>query len=105
MITSVEKLPLNSPAEFNLDQNYPNPFNPSTTISYSLPIDGKVTIKIFDIMGREVESLADGIQTSGVHSVIWKGTNMIGNESASGIYFYNIRYNGKSITKKLVLLR
>jgi flagellar hook assembly protein FlgD len=56
-------------------------------------------------MGREVESLADGIQTSGVHSVIWKGTNMIGNESASGIYFYNILYNGKSITKKLVLLR
>jgi Zn-dependent metalloprotease len=93
------------PSKFEIAQNYPNPFNPSTTISYTLPEEGKVTIRVYDIMGREVKTLADEVQTSGIHSVVWQGMNMYGIEVASGMYFYNVRFGGNSITKKMVLMK
>jgi hypothetical protein len=93
------------PSEFNLDQNYPNPFNPETTITYTLPNFGRVTIKVYDIMGREVKTLADKMQTAGTHPVVWEGKNMQGNVAASGIYFYTIIFNGKSYIKKMILMR
>jgi Zn-dependent metalloprotease len=93
------------PSEFDIAQNYPNPFNPTTKISYALPDEGRVTIKIYDSMGREVNTLTDEAQNGGMHSVVWKGKNMHGNEAASGIYFYMIRYEGKSYTKKMMLMR
>ena len=91
--------------KYSLLQNYPNPFNPSTTITYNLPEEGKVTIKIYDIIGREIKTLADEVQSGGMHSVVWEGTNISGNEVASGLYFYNIRVGGTSITKKMILLK
>jgi len=86
-------------SEFS-SSNYPNPFNPTTTITYTLPVDGKVSIKIIDILGREVTTLYDGYNTSGTHSVIWNGK-----DAASGIYFYSIVFNNQRIYKKMLLMK
>lgn len=80
--------------------NYPNPFNPSTTISYTLPEDGKVSLKIFDVLGREVTMLVNQVASKGKHSVVWDGTNY-----ASGIYFYSITFKGETINKKMLLVK
>jgi len=80
--------------------NYPNPFNPSTTISYSLPEEGRVQIKVFDALGREVRTLLDEVVGSGRHSIYWNGSN-----SASGIYFYSISFKGQTLYKKMILMK
>jgi hypothetical protein len=74
-----------APVVFALSQNYPNPFNPSTVIRYALPSGGRVTLRVYDILGRQVESLVDGIQESGSRSVEWNA-----GAHASGIYFYRL---------------
>ncbi|MGE5352904.1 MAG: alpha-amylase family glycosyl hydrolase, partial [Acidobacteriota bacterium] len=71
---------------YGLEQNYPNPFNPSTRISYELPKDSRVTLKVYDIMGREVATLVDGFQGKGKYSREFTGKNL-----SSGIYFYELR--------------
>ena len=92
------------PKEFALSQNYPNPFNPTTKINYDLPFDSKVSIRIYDITGRELSSLVNTIQTAGYYSVQFSGSNM-----ASGIYFYNIIAEGNKknfvSVKKMVLIK
>jgi len=85
--------------DFSVD-NYPNPFNPSTTISYTLPEEGRVQIKVFDMLGREVVTLLDGIVSPGKHSIYWNGNN-----SASGIYFYSISFKGQTLNKKMLLMK
>jgi hypothetical protein len=85
--------------EFNAG-NYPNPFNPSTTISYTLPEEGRVQIKVFDALGREVRTLLDEVVGSGRHSIYWNGNN-----SASGIYFYSISFKGQTLYKKMILMK
>jgi photosystem II stability/assembly factor-like uncharacterized protein len=74
-----------TPEQFSLNQNYPNPFNPSTRISYNLPVDAKVTLQIFDMTGREVNSLVNGLQTAGNYTVTVDAKGM-----SSGVYFYRI---------------
>ena len=86
-------------------QNYPNPFNPDTEIRYSLPEAGQVSLKIFDIQGREVITLFDEEQTAGNHTLKWNGLNRSGLRVASGMYFYQIRFNRKVLTKKMVVVR
>ena len=81
-------------------ENYPNPFNPSTTISYALLEEGKISIKIFDALGREIKTLVNETVSKGEHSVVWDGTDY-----ASGIYFYRIEFKGKAIYKKMMLLK
>ena len=83
------------PKEFALQQNYPNPFNPSTVIRYKLPVDSKVTLKVFNILGQEVSTLVDEVQDAGYKSVEWNSTNSVSNTLASGIYLY--RLNAVSI--------
>jgi hypothetical protein len=78
------------PEVFDLAQNYPNPFNPFTTIKYQLPVDGRVTISVFDILGREVITLINGPVKAGRHVVMWTGTNSAGNSVSSGFYLYRI---------------
>jgi hypothetical protein len=73
------------PTKFLLNQNYPNPFNPSTIIKYQLPVDAQVSIKVYDITGRLVETLTDDFKKSGYHETLFDGTNY-----ASGIYLYRI---------------
>ena len=85
---------------FLLEQNYPNPFNPTTTISYNLPADGIVSIKLFNIFGEEVNVIEDEFKRAGNHSIKFDAKGL-----ASGIYFYRLRFNNYSATKKMILLR
>jgi hypothetical protein len=101
MITAVEQISGDGlPKGFALEQNYPNPFNPSTTIRFSLPKSGHVTLKVYDLLGREVETLVDDQRTAGSYSVEWTPNNL-----ASGVYFYRIQAGAYTETKKLMLLR
>ena len=74
------------PIEFSLDQNYPNPFNPTTTIQFTLPEALRVTLKLFDILGRELVTLVDKEMETGLHKVLFDAKNF-----ASGVYFYRIQ--------------
>jgi len=99
VITSVKETPaLNS--SYILYQNYPNPFNPTTTISYSVPKQSFVTIKVYDLLGREVASLVNENKPVGNYNVLFNA-----NKLASGIYFYGMKYGSDSQTKKLLLLK
>jgi hypothetical protein len=88
------------PAAFSLSQNYPNPFNPTTTIKYSLTKSAYVTIEIYDLLGRKVETLFDAQEQAGYHQIIWNGDRV-----SSGIYFYRIQAGDFSETKKMLLLK
>lgn len=94
-----------APIAFGLDQNYPNPFNPTTKISFSLPSDSKITLKVFDILGQEVITLINGNLASGVHTYDFNAKNL-----NSGVYFYKLEaagQNGVSFTdvKKMILIK
>ena len=93
------------PAEFALAQNYPNPFNARTVINYSLPVSGKVSLDIFNIMGQKVVTLLDSYQEAGYRSVIWDGHDADGNVVSSGIYFYRLHADRKTITKRMLILK
>jgi len=98
--TGVEKTVSTLPKSFKLDQNYPNPFNPTTTIRYSIVKTAKVTLKVYDILGREVQTLVNKEQTPGYYSVTFNAANL-----ASGVYFYRISTGAFTATKKLMLLK
>lgn len=85
---------------FNLYPNYPNPFNPSTTISFTLSNASRVSLLIYDIHGREVESLIEGIQPAGSHSIEWNASNL-----ASGVYFYRLTADEFVQTRKMILIK
>jgi hypothetical protein len=82
------------PKQFTLLQNYPNPFNPATELRYTLPVDAHVRLTIFDVLGEEVRTLADGFQQSGYKSIRWDSRNNAGVEVPSGIYFYRLEARG-----------
>ncbi|HMU44604.1 MAG TPA: T9SS type A sorting domain-containing protein [Ignavibacteriaceae bacterium] len=86
--------------EYDLYQNYPNPFNPSTTIKYQIPNAGNVTLKVYDILGREVTILVDEFKNAGRYDV-----NFNAGELASGVYIYTIKSNDFTASKKLMLLK
>ncbi len=88
------------PTPFALGQNRPNPFNPSTTFEFSLPADTRVLVRVFDLKGRAVATLADGQYGAGSHSVRWDAT-----EFASGTYFYRIDAGERSSVRKMTLLK
>ncbi len=100
-VTTKVKAQSNSvPATFALNQNYPNPFNPSTVISYQLPSNSRVSLKIYDILGREVATLVDGYQTAGVHQAQFNAQNL-----SSGVYLYRLSAPGQDFVKKMLLLK
>lgn len=101
-VTSVDEKRINytSPYNFKLYQNYPNPFNPSTTIRFSLPKSGLVTIEIYNLLGQKLETLLDEYQTAGEHQLQWKPEDL-----PSGIYVVRLQTGKFSETKKLVFLR
>ncbi|MBI1803711.1 MAG: T9SS type A sorting domain-containing protein [Ignavibacteriae bacterium] len=78
------------PSDFRLEQNYPNPFNPTTIIEYALPTAARVTVKIYDLLGREVQTLVDETQSEGFKQVAWSGESASGNRMTSGLYFYRL---------------
>ncbi|MEA3287627.1 MAG: T9SS type A sorting domain-containing protein [Candidatus Marinimicrobia bacterium] len=93
------------PKVFALEQNYPNPFNPSTTISFSLPRDAAVTVKVFNMLGQEVTTLVDGHYPAGMHAIQWNARNGSPAQVASGVYFYTIESADVRLVKKMVLLK
>lgn len=89
------------PADFQLHQNYPNPFNPSTTIQFSLPEAQRITLEVFNTLGRRVAFLADNeVFNSGTHNIRFKASNL-----ASGIYLYRIKAGNQQISRKMILLK
>ncbi|HQU70963.1 MAG TPA: Ig-like domain-containing protein [Calditrichia bacterium] len=92
------------PEVLSLLQNYPNPFNPETTIGFVLPQAERVRLAVFDILGRRVATLVNGIRPPGWHSVKWDGRDDFGKPVASGIYFYRIRAAGFVQTRKMLLV-
>lgn len=88
------------PTEFKLDQNYPNPFNPSTKISFSIPTEANVTIRIYNYLGQVVETLYDGYMNAGYHVKEWNAQNM-----ASGMYIYNITYKNQILSNTMMLIK
>ncbi len=93
------------PNNFELEQNYPNPFNPTTYIHYAIARTADVSLQIFDINGREVKTLVNENRTTGKYTARWDGTDQAGKSVASGIYFYRLKSNEVTITKRMVLLR
>jgi len=91
---------LTNPTEFFLEQNYPNPFNPSTTISYSIPTSQFVTLKVYDVLGKEVATLVNEEKPAGSYEFEFNASNL-----ASGIYFYQLRTGEIILTKKMVIIR
>ncbi|MGE5497975.1 MAG: T9SS type A sorting domain-containing protein, partial [Syntrophothermus sp.] len=90
---------------FSLDQNYPNPFNPSTTISYALPESRFVSLKVYDMLGREIKTLISTEQAQGVYNVTWNGDNNYGQKVSSGTYFYRIDAGSFSQIRKMMLVK
>ncbi|MBU1101362.1 MAG: T9SS type A sorting domain-containing protein [Bacteroidetes bacterium] len=103
-ITTLEEVS-GIPIEFNVSQNYPNPFNPSTTIKFSLPAAEKVSVKVFDLLGREMITLLDTQLEAGNHSVVWNGENQFGNAVSTGIYFYKVKSGSNVVTRKMILMK
>jgi Endoglucanase len=98
---STTSVPLtNAPFRFQLSENYPNPFNPTTTISFQLPQRLHVTLKVYDVIGREVATLVNEELSVGNHTQQWNAMNM-----SSGIYFYRLQAGSFTETKKLVLVK
>ncbi len=90
----------NLPTEYTLYSNYPNPFNPSTVIRYAIPGDGFVTLKVYDMLGKEVASLVNEKQEQGIYSA-----NFDASKLSSGVYIYKLQVNNFTAAKKMVLIR
>lgn len=89
------------PTEFNLKQNYPNPFNPYTKIEFMLPKSTNVTLRVYNLIGQEIQTLIDNrLYTAGTHSVVFNSKNL-----PSGLYLYRLDADGRSFTKKMILLK
>ncbi|NOY77871.1 MAG: T9SS type A sorting domain-containing protein [Calditrichaeota bacterium] len=93
------------PSEFSLDQNYPNPFNPVTSIHYTLPKSGQVSLVVYNEMGQQVKTLINKKQAAGTYVVSWQGTNDLGMAVPSGIYFYRLKTQSGTQVRKMLLLK
>ncbi|MCX6150487.1 MAG: S8 family serine peptidase [Ignavibacteriales bacterium] len=107
IITDVENKVVKESLEFRLEQNYPNPFNPVTIINYELGITGKVTLKVYDVLGNEVATLVNEEKSAGKYQVEFNAANLPNGKSAfsSGVYFYKLQSAGFTTTKKFILLK
>ena len=97
---SQNEVPTSLPVLYSLSAAYPNPFNPVTTIQFALPVDTKISIDIYDMRGRFVETLIDRNMLGGYHSMIWNGSSY-----SSGIYFIKMQAGSYIRTQKLMLIK
>ncbi|MBI2428278.1 MAG: T9SS type A sorting domain-containing protein [Ignavibacteriales bacterium] len=88
------------PIEFALHQNYPNPFNPATTIRYSIPVSGHVSLKVFDVLGNEIATLVNSVKSAGTFRQEWNASGV-----PSGLYFYRLQAGNLVSTKKMLLVK
>jgi hypothetical protein len=98
--TGVTPINTQIPNDYSLSQNYPNPFNPVTKINFSLPKNGLVTLKVYDVLGKEVKTLVNEVKNAGTYVVDFSGTSL-----SSGTYFYRLESNGFVETKKMMLIK
>jgi len=98
--SKVVEVNVTNPLTFALSQNYPNPFNPTTVISYSVPQESFVSLKVYNILGKEVASLVSNQVEAGIHEVNFNASNL-----SSGMYFYTIKAGNFTATRKLLLLK
>lgn len=91
---------IETPSAFSLSQNYPNPFNPSTNINFSLEADGQTTLKVYNVIGKEVATLVDGYTKAGNHSVTFNAEDL-----PSGVYLYKLVSPSGTKTGKMTLLK
>lgn len=89
-----------TPGEYGLHQNYPNPFNPTTSIKYELPVDGNVSLRVYDVLGREAAILVDGFKKAGFHEATLEASNL-----ATGMYFYRLTAGSFTDVKKLIVVK
>lgn len=94
------QIEIDQPSVFYLGQNYPNPFNPSTTINYSIPVDGFVTLKIYNLLGMEVATLVNNHNQAGNYNIVFDGSDL-----SSGVYYYTLQAGDFTATKKLMLMK
>ncbi len=92
--------PLNLPVNYELKQNYPNPFNPATTISFTLPAKQFVSLKIYDVLGKEIAELAGKEYEKGIHNVPFNADKFV-----SGVYFYRMQAPGFNKMKKMMIIK
>jgi hypothetical protein len=100
VVVDAGKEPGPAPKEFLLDQNYPNPFNPVTVIRYQLAVNSFVTVRVYDLLGREVAMLVNEVKNAGGYNVQWDASGY-----ASGLYFYRLQAGPFVEIKKMMLLR
>jgi photosystem II stability/assembly factor-like uncharacterized protein len=98
--SAISKKSNDIPIKFNLSQNYPNPFNPVTKIKYDIPKTARVSIKVYDILGREIAALVNEEKQPGYYEAVFNGSNF-----ASGVYFYRINAGNYNAVKKMVLVK
>jgi len=99
-VINVKQLSSNIPDGFKLNQNYPNPFNPSTVISYQLAVSSFTSLKVYNLLGKEVATLVNQKQNAGTYEVDFDGSNL-----PSGVYFYKLENTNSSDTKRMILLK
>ncbi len=99
-VTAVKSVVSTVPKQFSLDQNFPNPFNPTTEIRFGIPVSGFVTLKVYDVLGRQVATLVNERKTPGVYEVTFDGSSL-----ASGLYFYQVRSGKYVSTKRMMLIK
>lgn len=97
---SISQVGTEIPSAFSLSQNYPNPFNPSTSINFAIPVQGMVSLKVYDLLGKEVATLVNGVKTPGMYVADFDASKL-----TSGIYFYKLEANGFVDVKRMVLLK
>ncbi|MFC2092939.1 T9SS type A sorting domain-containing protein [Bacteroidota bacterium] len=100
MVTGITPNTNEMPSNYSLSQNYPNPFNPTTNISFNLPRDGAVSLKLYDIIGNEVKTLVEGKHNAGVYDIFVDGSDL-----SSGVYFYRLVAGDFTATKKMILTK
>lgn len=105
IISSVEQTSTTIPESFSLGQNYPNPFNPETSIAYNLPDGGIVTLKVYDLLGREVVTLVNESQSAGAYLAKWDGKNNAGTVASSGIYIYTLELGDFKESRRMLFLK
>ncbi|HTR80661.1 MAG TPA: T9SS type A sorting domain-containing protein, partial [Bacteroidota bacterium] len=103
--TTVQGEGTNTPKVFDLSNNYPNPFNPSTTINYSVPTNGIVSLVVYNILGQQVRTLVNAPMNAGRYSIVWDGRGEAGSVLSSGVYLYRLQAGSMAIVKKMLLLK
>lgn len=99
-VVGVKEKPLPTPQHYSLSQNYPNPFNPTTTITYAIPVAGRVTIEIFNVLGQKMATVLDKVQMAGTYTV-----DITANDLPSGVYLYRLKAGSFVQTRKMILMR